>query len=265
MPVPVLDPGRGRTATGYLWAYRSGPCSERQAVLFEFAANRSKAAPNRFLKPFQGTLVVDGYVGYADVIAKPGVIEAACMAHARRGFFEVWEATRSPAAQTALATIAKLYNIERQLHQADPIERAAQRQARAGPILKDFHTWLKVTLGQVPPHQRAVRNGVEVVGQIGVDDFTSTPIGNAEVSATQGHLRVHARAKAALPRQQVHFEDWTDHQEHSHLRHSIPDRRDAERPFTTTRFRDPHAQQRLRRVLLRHQLPPQCFQPRSRP
>ena len=45
--VPVLAPGAGRTATGYLWAYRSGPWSERQAVVFDFQANRGKQWPKQ--------------------------------------------------------------------------------------------------------------------------------------------------------------------------------------------------------------------------
>jgi len=32
-PVPVLDPGSGKTATGYLWAYRSGPWNAIQVTL----------------------------------------------------------------------------------------------------------------------------------------------------------------------------------------------------------------------------------------
>jgi len=60
-PVPVLDPGAGKTATGYLWAYRSGPWSRLQAVAFDFAMSRSAEHPNRFLAPFAGTLVVDAW------------------------------------------------------------------------------------------------------------------------------------------------------------------------------------------------------------
>ncbi len=44
IPVPVLDPGAGQTATGYLWAYRSGPWSALKAVAFDFAMSRASRA-----------------------------------------------------------------------------------------------------------------------------------------------------------------------------------------------------------------------------
>ncbi len=56
IPVPVLDPGAGKTATGYLWAYRSGPWSTLQTVAFDFAMSRASQWPTRFLKPFTGTM-----------------------------------------------------------------------------------------------------------------------------------------------------------------------------------------------------------------
>jgi transposase len=82
-PVPVLDPGSGKTATGYLWAYRSGPWSALKAVAFDFAMSRASQWPRRFLAPFTGTLVVDGYAGYNEALRRSNMIEAACMAHAR--------------------------------------------------------------------------------------------------------------------------------------------------------------------------------------
>jgi transposase len=150
-PVPVLDPGAGKTATGYLWAYRSGPWSTLQAVAFDFAMSRAAEHPSRFLTPFTGTLVVDGYSGYNNVLKRPGIIEAGCMAHARRPFYEIAQATGSPIAQSALIEIAKLYAIERELKSLPPEARASERQARAGPILAEFKRWLDGTHAQSPP------------------------------------------------------------------------------------------------------------------
>ena len=107
-PVPVLDPGSGKTATGYLWAYRSAPWNALQAVVFDFAMSRGQETPVRFLKDYQGVLQVDGYAGYNQILRREGVVEAGCMAHARRKFVEIWETTKSPAAQTAITQIARL-------------------------------------------------------------------------------------------------------------------------------------------------------------
>ena len=149
--VPVLAPGTGRTATGYLWAYRSGPWSERQAVVFDFRPNRGKQWPTQFLRGFTGILQVDGYAGYNEVFQSGTVIEAGCVAHARRKFYDVHEATKSPVAKHALLEIAKLYAIEAEAKDLPPAERAGLRCAHAGPILDDFKQWLDQTLPQAPP------------------------------------------------------------------------------------------------------------------
>ncbi len=150
-PVPVLQPGNGRTATGYLWAYRSGPWQPVQAVVFDFAMSRGQATPARFLQDYQGVLQVDGYAGYNDVLRRDGVLEAGCMAHARRNFVEVWETTKSPAAQTAITEIARLYVIESEVQDLSVAERQYQRQARAGPILDAFRQWLEAVRAKTAP------------------------------------------------------------------------------------------------------------------
>jgi transposase len=150
-PVPVLEPGNGRTATGYLWAYRSGPWTPTQAVVFNFAMSRGQETPVRFLQNYQGVLQVDGYAGYNQVLRRDEVVEAGCMAHARRQFVEVWETTKSPAAQTAIAEIAKLYAIEADLKDLTVEERQRQRQARAGPILDALRTWLEAIQAKAAP------------------------------------------------------------------------------------------------------------------
>ena len=150
-PVPVLDPGAGKTATGYLWAYRSGPWSALKAVAFDFAMSRASEWPTRFLAPFTGTLVVDGYSGYNQVLRRPGMIEAACMAHARRPFYEIAQASGSPIAQRALIEIGNLYVIERELKHLLPEARAGCRKQRAAPILAEFKRWLDETYAKSPP------------------------------------------------------------------------------------------------------------------
>ncbi len=149
--LPVLAPGTGRTRTGYLWVYRTGPWSALQAVVFEYAPGRGQSWPQAFLAGFQGVLQIDGYAGYHGVLAQTGIIEAGCWSHVRRKFFDVFKVTRSPLAAEALRRIRALYLLETEIRTLAPDARAAHRQARAAPALMAFKTWLDEVLRKLPP------------------------------------------------------------------------------------------------------------------
>ena len=84
---PVLDPGRGRTKTGYLWALardeRGWGGNDPPGVVFFYAPGRSGKNAERFLHGFEGTLQLDGYQGY-NRLTRPSrtggapIREAAC-------------------------------------------------------------------------------------------------------------------------------------------------------------------------------------------
>ena len=67
-PIPVLDPGRGRTKTGRLWAFArddrpwSGP--EPPAAVYFYSSDRKAELPAVHLQGFRGVLQVDGYAGF---------------------------------------------------------------------------------------------------------------------------------------------------------------------------------------------------------
>ena len=85
--LPVLDPGRGRTKTGRLWAYTrddrpwNGP--GHPAVVFVYAPDRTAARPAEHLAGFRGILQVDGYTGFEQLAAGGAVTLAACWAQAQ--------------------------------------------------------------------------------------------------------------------------------------------------------------------------------------
>lgn len=149
--LPVLAPGTGKTRTGYLWVYRTGPWSALQAVVFDYAEGRGQTWPKAFLEDFQGTLQIDGYAGYNGVLAREKIVEAGCWSHVRREFYDVFKATRSPVAAEALQRIRALYKIEADTQDLAPAARAEQRQVRAEPLLKAFKAWLDETLLKLPP------------------------------------------------------------------------------------------------------------------
>ena len=70
-PLPVLDPGRGRTRTGYLWTYvrdeRTWASREPPAVWFEYSPGRGGQHPRRHLHGYQGVVHVDAYAGFNEL------------------------------------------------------------------------------------------------------------------------------------------------------------------------------------------------------
>jgi hypothetical protein len=154
-PVPVLEPGRGKTKTGRLWTYvRDGrPWADRAApaVLFRYSPDRRGEHPERHLKSFAGILQADGYAGFDRLYEGKDarIREAACWAHVRRKLYEIYESNGSPVAAEALSRIGKLYEIEEAIRGRPPEERCMVRSARAGPLLEDIRTWFEATLAQV--------------------------------------------------------------------------------------------------------------------
>ena len=152
-PVPVLEPGRGKTKTGRLWTYvrdgRPWADTAAPAVLFRYSPDRRGEHPEAHLKHFSGILQADGYAGFDRLYEDQRIREAACWAHVRRKFYEIYESNRSPLAAEALATIGKLYQIEEQIRGRPPDERCTVRKARAGPLLEDLRTWFEATLAKV--------------------------------------------------------------------------------------------------------------------
>jgi transposase len=161
-PVPVLDPGRGRTKTGRLWVYvrderpHAGapppavahPAIQPPAVWFEYAADRSGARPRAHLGGFAGVLHADGYAGFSALYADGLLQEAACWAHARRKFHELWVLSRDPQAGAIMQRIAAIYAIEAVVRGQSAARRAQIRQAQAAPILQALHAMLLAALRQ---------------------------------------------------------------------------------------------------------------------
>ncbi len=68
-PVPVLDPGRGKTKTGRLWTYvrddRPAGSRDPPAVWYRYSPDRKSEHPQAHLRGFRGILQADAYSGFA--------------------------------------------------------------------------------------------------------------------------------------------------------------------------------------------------------
>jgi transposase len=147
------EPGRAAHSPSYMWVSRGGPPGQ-QVVLFDYDASRSGAVPTRLLAGFGGTLLTDGYEGYAQSVRAYGLRHAGCWAHGRRKFIEAQKLQpkgKTGRADKALSLIGALYRIEREARWLDADERLALRQASSRPVVEQLHQWLQRTLSQVPP------------------------------------------------------------------------------------------------------------------
>jgi len=159
---PVLDPGRGKTKTGYLWALtrddRGWNGSDPPCVVFYYAPGRGGKYAEEFLTGFNGILQVDGYTGY-NRLARKGrkdgdpLVLAHCWSHARRGLYDLAD-SGSEIAMEGLKQIAGLYRIEADIRGLSAAKRLAVRQDSSAPIVKALKLWLERQRAKVSPKSR---------------------------------------------------------------------------------------------------------------
>lgn len=152
-PVPVLDPGRGKTKTGRFWTYvrdgRAHGANEPPAAYYRYSPDRKGKRPKDHLKNYSGFMHADGFAGY-DKLYGGNIKEVACMAHVRRKLFDIAQSTGSPIATEALEKIAELYHIEKDIRGSPPQARVAVRQELAKPLFEELQEWFEAKLTGLP-------------------------------------------------------------------------------------------------------------------
>jgi transposase len=153
-PIPVLDPGRGRTRTGRLWVYardqRSWGGPDPPAAVYLFAPDRKAERPAAHLERFKGILHVDGYAGFEQLADNRDVTLAACWAHTRRKFYEIAEADGAPVATEALRRISELYVVEAHVRGQSPAHRVAARRAHSKSLVDSMRLWMETQVQLLP-------------------------------------------------------------------------------------------------------------------
>lgn len=159
-PVPVLEPGKGKTRTGRLWTYvpdgRPRGHTIPPAACYLFSSDRRRLHPRQHLATFSGVLHADGTGGFRDLVEphKPGgppaILEAACWAHARRKLFDLTTSGKAPIAEEALRRIGELYDIEKAMRGEPPDVRKAARQHSSTPKVEALRLWPNDTLKHLP-------------------------------------------------------------------------------------------------------------------
>ena len=116
-PLPVLDPGRGRTKTGRLWAYAVddrpwlGPAPPAVAYVYaeDRKGERASGASGRLHRHPAGRRLWRLQAPRRRAASGPVRWLAFCWSHCRRYFYECHQATTSPIAKDALERIAELF------------------------------------------------------------------------------------------------------------------------------------------------------------
>ena len=100
----MLDPGRGKTKTGFMWALarddRPWGATLPPAVAYSYAPGRGGEHAVKLLSGFSGVLQVDGYAVYKQLTLPTRINEpvtlAYCWSHLRRKFYEVYVGGNQP-------------------------------------------------------------------------------------------------------------------------------------------------------------------------
>ena len=155
---PVLDPGKGKTKTGYLWAVlrddRGWGGAAPPGVVFHYRPGRKGEYAAEILAGFNGTIQVDAYGGYSH-LATPKrtggdpLRLAFCWAHGRRKLIKAKPQKGSPIVDEALLRIAALYKVEDAIRGSYPEHRRAVRQELSRPLVDAFFAWLKAQAARV--------------------------------------------------------------------------------------------------------------------
>jgi len=160
---PVLDPGRGKTKTGYLWALarddRAWGGDDPPGVVYFYASGRAGENAETFLTGFDGILQIDGYPGY-NRLTKPSrkggnpIRTAHCWAHARRKLKEIFDRDGSEIAAEGLRRIAEFYAVEADIRGISPGQRLSARQTRTAPLVAAFGEWLQAQRRKISAKSR---------------------------------------------------------------------------------------------------------------
>lgn len=184
-PIEYLSPGHGSTRQGYLWTY----AHPQAGVLYDWHLGRGHRCLESVLvdpqsgRPWQGTLLTDGYAAYQTWARRhEGITLAACWAHVRRKFHEASE-HHPQAAMPVLGRINALFGIEQRLRnqRAGPEQRLALRRAESLPLVNSIkehlldlsHCLPKSTLGRARDYTLGLWNRLLVFledGKIPIDN-----------------------------------------------------------------------------------------------
>ncbi len=164
-PIRVLDRSRrdkglGKgVKQGRIWAYvrdqRPWDGAAPPGAIYYFAPDRKGEHVGQHLQGSSGILQADAYAGFNKLYEKRAdgsrqFREAACWAHLRRDFHDIWTSDKSQIAREALDRIGKLYDIEREIAGQPAEARLRARQTKSKPKVEALRQWAEQQLTRIP-------------------------------------------------------------------------------------------------------------------
>ena len=168
-PLEVIHDGRSAGSKSYMWVHLTGELSDTPPiVVYEYQKTRHSDHPKEYYKDFKGILMTDGLEQYHKLARKSeGIINANCLAHARRHFANAIKAMgknnakaiESSVAYKALLRIGTIYKLEGALKTLSPEKRLAERQSSIQPLVEEYFAWAKeqIRSGRVLPKSETAK------------------------------------------------------------------------------------------------------------
>jgi transposase len=129
-------PVQGQDSKSYMWAL-----SNRKGSYYQFEPSRSGKIARELLKNYSGSVVSDGYAGYAWIKKDKIMRLGHCWSHARREFYE--RIPDYPEAKEAVELINKLFQIESKARSFDELSKL--RKTESKKIIEELHSWMLKT------------------------------------------------------------------------------------------------------------------------
>lgn len=201
-PLEVIHDGRPAGSKSYMWVHLTGELSPvPKIIVYEYQKTRHSSHPKEYYKGFHGVLMTDGLEQYHKLAREQeGLVNANCMAHARRHFANAvkamgkgnQEAVRSSVAYKALVRIGAIYDLEGSLKNLSPDEHLKERQTSIRPLVEEYFAWIKeiIASGKVLPK---TETGKGLQYSINQEDYLKVFLTDGEVpiddSASERALR----------------------------------------------------------------------------
>lgn len=154
-PVKMLDPGRGKTHTAFMWVLCGGKTADPPYRVYNFRKNRQHHHATRLLENFQGVLHSDKYGAYEELANAKKFIWCPCWAHIRRKFIEA-ESGDNDFRDWVLEKINQLFMLEREVWGLSEEERIAKRKRESVPIIDELIAAIKdkMVTGKILPKSK---------------------------------------------------------------------------------------------------------------